>query len=88
MVGETPAPAAPAMPSRPGTSRWVNVIVPTFAGGIRRPRAARGAAGAAKAETGTTEARAAAAAAPAPVCRSRRRLRVGLRPMGRVLRAP
>src|SRR5262245_35996791 len=30
-----------AMPSRPGTSRWVNVMVPTLGAGISRPLAAK-----------------------------------------------
>jgi len=34
-----------AMASRPGTSRWVNVMVPTFPWGISRPLPARAVSG-------------------------------------------
>ena len=64
-----------AMPSRPGTSRWVKVIVPTRSLGMSRPFAVPG-LGTAKALTGPRGARATAAAPPTPSRSIVRRLRL------------
>jgi hypothetical protein len=64
MVGGTPRTALAAMPTRLGTSRCVNVIVPIFPGGMSRPLPA--AFGAAYTDVGPSPASAATAAAPPP----------------------
>ena len=76
-----------AMPSRPGTSRWVYVIVPTLAAGISRPLPLP-ALGAAKALTGPIGARATAAAPPTPSRSMVRRLRLWFEAIYASLRAP
>src|SRR5262245_6181913 len=70
MVGWTPAAALAAMPRRPGTSRWVKVIVPTLPAGISRPPAA-----AVAPASGARPPAAAPIVRPAVVPRKRRRLR-------------